>query len=167
MDSSVLILAAAVLVLALYAFVSGGAARLEQAGHEAVDLLSSVWIRVLLGFALAGLITVLLPADTVSRHMGEGSGLTGLLLATAAGSLTPGGPFIQFPIVAALYRSGAGPGPLAAYLTAWSLIPVVRLIVWEVPFLGLQFAASRVLVSLAAPILVGLLAPQVMRLIAR
>ena len=75
---------------------------------------------VALGFALAGLITVLIPPDLIGHAIGEESGVRGVLIATVAGILTPGGPFLQFPLVASLARGGAGVGPLAAYLTAWS-----------------------------------------------
>ena len=44
-------------------------------------------------------------------------GMKGILIASAAGAISPGGPFINFPLVAALYQAGAGVGaPLAGYL---------------------------------------------------
>ena len=99
------------------------------------------------------------------RYLGEESGFMGLILAMLAGSVAPGGSLIQFPIIASLQRSGAGAGPLAAYLTAWSLMPVQRTLVWELPFLGLPFVAARLLVSAAAPLLAGLCVPIILKLI--
>lgn len=150
-----------------YALYSGGLPKLQEAGLETTRLLGTVWRPLLLGFIVAGLITVLMPSDVIGRYLGAESGIAGLVIATVAGILTPGGPYIQFPIVAALFRSGAGPGPLAAYLTAWSLIPLNRTLVWEIPFLGAPFALVRLLVSVALPLLIGLLVPYVLRLAGR
>ena len=66
MDPVEIILVAAVLILALAALFTGGAERLEAGGRETLRLLSSVWFRLLLGFALAGLFVVLLPPGSVS-----------------------------------------------------------------------------------------------------
>jgi hypothetical protein len=99
--------------------------------------------------------------------MGPGSGLRGILVGTIAGALTPGGPFVNFPMVAALQPGGAGVGPLAAYLTAWGVIPLNRSLVWELPFLGQGFTVSRLLASAPVPILVGLLTAPVANALAR
>jgi uncharacterized protein len=160
---SELLLILAVASLAVIAFATGGSERVAAAGRETLSFFSTVWFRLLLGFALAGLVTVLIPAEAIGKHLGEESGVGGLLIAMLAGSLTPGGPFIQFPIIATLQRSGAGSGPLAAYLTAWLLIPLQRVIIWELPFLGYQFVTARLLMSLAVPLAIGAAVPVVLR----
>ena len=91
----------------------------------------------------------------MSRWLGEDSGLRGMLLGTVAGMLTPGGPFIQFPIVASLLKAGAGVAPLVAYIIAWSLTAVNRFFVYEVPLLGTKLALCRMAVSLIVPIVIG------------
>ena len=72
--------------------------------------------------------------------------------------LTPGGPFTHFPILASFLAKGATVGPVSAYIAAWSLIGVNRIIVWELPLLGPQITLARVLASLWVPPLVGWLA---------
>jgi len=72
--------------------------------------------------------------------------------------LTPGGPIASFPLIAALYKLGADFGPLVAYLTAWELIAVQRMVIWEIPFMGTRFVMFRVLVSFLLPILAGMIA---------
>jgi hypothetical protein len=42
-----------------------------------------------------------------------------------------------------------------AYLTAWSLFGLQRIIMWEIPFLGPKVVAVRVAVSLFFPLLAG------------
>jgi hypothetical protein len=56
---------------------------------------------------------------------------------------------------------------MAAYLTAWSLLGWNRLLVWELPLLGAPFTVARWTVSLLAPIAVGLMVPQALRLLQR
>lgn len=164
---SELVLLSAIVALTAYALHMGGVPKLHEAWQETSRLLGTVWRPLVLGFVLAGLITVLMPSDLVGRYLGAQSGFTGLVIATVAGILTPGGPYIQFPVVAALFQSGAAPGPLAAYLTAWSLIPLNRTLVWEIPFLGAPFALVRPAVSVALPLLIGLAVPWMLRLTGR
>ena len=56
-------------------------------------------------FAIAGLVQVLVPRDFIVKWLGEGSGIKGILIATVVGGLTPGGPYVSFPIVASLYKA--------------------------------------------------------------
>ena len=84
--------------------------------------------------------------------------MRGLFIAEAAGALTPGGPFGCFGLVYALGKVGADIGVLISYLTAWSTLSVMRLIVWEIPFLGANFSLLRFAISLPMGIIAGLLA---------
>lgn len=118
-------------------------------------LFLSIFPAMALGFILAGMITMVLPKELMSRWLGEGSGIRGMLLGTVAGMLTPGGPFIQFPIVAALLKAGAGVAPLVAYITAWSLTALNRFLVYEVPLLGTKLALCRIAISLVFPMVIG------------
>lgn len=162
-----LILAAVLLTALAVAWWRGGSGLLFEGLGEGTSLLISVLPQLVIGFLLAGMMTVLLPANAIAEWLGADSGIRGLVIATVAGTLTPGGPFLQFPLVAALAGAGAAPGPLAAYLTAWSLTGVNRLLVWEIPLLGPQFALARWSVSLTLPILVGLAVPVVLKLTTR
>lgn len=164
---AVVIIGALVVTVSIVAFAQGGVGRVGEGYRAGLDLALSVLPQVALGFALAGLITVVIPADLIGRWIGAESGVQGVLIATLAGVLTPGGPFFQFPLVATLARGGAGVGPLAAYLTAWSLIGLNRAIVWEFPLLGGTFTIARYAISILAPVLIGLLMPVVYRTFGR
>jgi len=120
---------------------------------------------LLLGFALAGIVQVLVPTEYVAKILGEDSGLKGILVATVAGALAPGGPYVNVPIVASLYESGAGVGPIAAFLTAWGIIPINRSLVYEIPLLGTQFALARYAASIIFPFVIGIVTPFIFRLI--
>jgi uncharacterized membrane protein YraQ (UPF0718 family) len=114
---------------------------------------------IFIGVILAGMVEVILPGELISDWMGEGSGLRGILIGTAVGMLIPGGPYVVVPLIASIMESGAGPGPVAAFFTAWGVAPISRTLIWEVPFLGVAFTAARVIVNLGFPILVGLTTP--------
>ncbi|HXG39497.1 MAG TPA: permease [Candidatus Limnocylindrales bacterium] len=164
---AVVIVGSLVVLLTIVAAVQGGPGRAVEGYRTAASLALSVLPQVSLGFVLAGLIAVVVPSDLIGAWIGEESGLRGVIVATLAGMLTPGGPFLQFPLVASLARGGAGVGPIAAYLTAWSLLGLNRAIVWELPLLGGTFALARYTVSILAPILVGLSMPVLVRLLSR
>jgi uncharacterized membrane protein YraQ (UPF0718 family) len=87
--------------------------------------------------------------------MGHGAGMKGILIGMTLGGITPGGPMTHFPVIASLFKMGVGIGPLVAYLTAWSLFGLQRVVMWEIPFLGPQVVAIRVTVSLFFPFLAG------------
>jgi len=150
-----LLLGSLVALAAFVAWRSGGPHRVTQALASGAHLFLAVLPNLLLGFALAGFLHVLLPQELISRWMGSGSGITGLLVGSVAGMLTPGGPFTHFPILASFLAKGADLGPICAYIAAWALIGLNRMLVWELPILGPQIALVRFLASVGVPPLVG------------
>ena len=156
MDAGFWFMFTAAAVFGVFVLHSHGMQRALDGLSSGGQLLLATLPKMIFAFAVAGLIQVVIPADLVSQWIGEGSGMRGLLIGTAAGTFTPGGPFMHFPIVASLLNSGAGAGPIIAYLTAWSLLGVHRLIIWEVPILGLEISLVRFAASLVLPPVVGL-----------
>lgn len=157
MDAGFWIMFSASILVGVFVVHSYGARTALDGLSSGGQLLMMTLPKMVFAFAVAGLIQVVLPTDLVSQWIGEGSGLKGLLIGTAAGTVTPGGPMMHFPIVASLLTSGAGAGPIIAYLTAWSVLGVHRVIIWEIPILGLEISVIRFLASLALPPLVGFL----------
>ena len=147
-----------VLICAVLAWRSGGPARIGVALSNGAGLFIGVLPNLILGFALAGFLHVLLPGDVISRWMGAESGVRGLLAGSLAGMLTPGGPFTHFPILASFLAKGAAVGPVCAYIAAWGMIGLNRFLVWELPILGPQVAFVRFIASLAFPPVVGWIA---------
>jgi uncharacterized membrane protein YraQ (UPF0718 family) len=145
-----------VVALAIFAYMKDPALVPEglKAGGK---LFREILPAMVLAFIAAGMVSVILPRELMSRWLGEQSGLRGLMIATLAGSLTPGGPFVQFPIVAALFKAGAGVAPLMTYITAWSILGVNRFLVYEAPLLGWRLSLTRMAASLVFPMIIGLL----------
>jgi uncharacterized membrane protein YraQ (UPF0718 family) len=142
-------------VLIGIAFSRGGLPKVRDGFAETGSLLLSVLPNLAIGFTLAGFITLLLPRDIIARWLGGESGWRGLLVGTAAGALTPGGPFTHFPILASLLAKGATVGPVSAYIASWALLGVHRIVIWEAPILGWRFVLVRVLSCALAPPLIG------------
>lgn len=126
-----------------------------QGLRDGANLFVSILPNLILGFLLAGMMGVLVPKELVARWLGQKSGFLGLLTGTFLGAVTPGGPFTQFPLVASMWKIGASPGPLAAYLTAWALLGINRVIVFEWPFMGPTFSTIHLGACLFAPPMVG------------
>jgi len=135
-----------------------GPAAVAAEARDAAWGIASVVPQLTLGILVAAFAQTVIPRDTVGRMLGEQSGLKGLVLATAFGSVMPGGPFASFPLVYALAQAGADMGALIAFLIAWATISVSRLLIWEIPFMGFDFGMLRFVSSLPLPILAGLLA---------
>jgi uncharacterized membrane protein YraQ (UPF0718 family) len=119
--------------------------------------------RLLAAFVLAGFVQVLLPKNLIIKWVGAESGMRGILIASSVGAITPGGPMVSFPLVASLFKLGAGYGPLIAYLTSWSVLSFFRIAIWEIPFMGIKFTALRFFVSLILPVVAGLSAQKISR----
>lgn len=150
-----LLIGGLVLIGAVAAWRAGGPARVGEALASGAGLFGAVLPNLILGFALAGFLHVLLPAELVSRWMGAGSGWRGLLVGTAAGMVTPGGPFTHFPILSSFLAKGAAVGPVCAYVAAWALLGLNRFFIWELPILGPRVALVRFAASSLFPPLIG------------
>jgi len=109
---------------------------------------------LVVAFVIVGYVNVLSPQGLVQSWIGPRSGWRGLLLAEGVGMLLPGGPYVVFPLIAALYQAGAGLGPAITLVTRWAMQALLT-ITFELPFMGWRFTAIRWGLGLAFPILVG------------
>ena len=150
-------LVAALLGGGVTAWLHGGEA-VERALISAGTTILEIAPQILGGLLIAGLVQMLVSRETISRWLGEESGMRGLLLAEVAGALTPGGPFGSFSLVYALGKVGVDIGVLITYLTAWTTLSILRLVMWESPFLGLKLSLVRFAISLPMGIVAGILA---------
>ena len=154
-DGNFWIVFGALIVLMGVALGRGGTPLLGEALGGGMRLFLRYGVVIFLSFLLAGLAQSLMPHALVSTALGEESGWRGLLLASAAGAVTPAGPFVSMPLAAALLRSGAAPAAVITFLSAWSLLSVHRLFTWEVPIMGASFALTRWSLCLVLPAAVG------------
>ncbi len=109
--------------------------------------------RLAIGFLGSGFMAALIPEELVQRWLGADSGFLGLLIAAFAGMFVPGGPVVGFTLGAAALKGGAALGPITAFVTAWALYGLQRVLVWEVPFMPSRLVWLRVVASLPLPLL--------------
>ncbi len=135
-------------------------------GPEAVDhaldsagtLLQVVVPSIMAGMLLAASLRQLIAPNALARWMGAESGVRGILIATLAGMAMPGGPIAAFPVVIVLSGAGADRGALIAFILAWGLNGFQRILIWELPIMGPDFALLRFLSGILLPVLAGLTA---------
>ncbi|MFQ5827394.1 MAG: permease [Dehalococcoidia bacterium] len=121
------------------------------------SLLLQILPLLLAAVAVAGLAQVMLPREFVARWLGAESGWRGIAIGWLAGSITPGPPYVLFPLAAGIYKAGAGIGPIITFITAWSLIQFTRLPM-ELALLGPKLTLIRLGSVLIFPPLAGLIA---------
>jgi uncharacterized membrane protein YraQ (UPF0718 family) len=151
--STIVMMSAALIMLAIVYYKSPAAA--NKGLNATGSLILEITPRMIAAFLLAGLFQAIVPQELIVRWMGHGAGFKGLLVGMTLGGITPGGPMTHFPVIASFYKMGVGVGPLVAYLTAWSLFGMQRIIMWEIPFLGPKVVAIRVAVSFLFPLVAG------------
>lgn len=157
-DSNFWIVFGLLVALCGIALGRGGTPLLGEALGSGTRLFVRFGAVIFLSFLVAGLAETLMPREWVAAALGEESGWKGLVLASAAGAVTPAGPFISMPLAAGMLRSGAAPAAVVTFLSAWSLISIHRLFAWEIPILGVSFAFTRWALCLVLPVIVGVAA---------
>ncbi len=109
---------------------------------------------LLVAFVIVGYVDVLSPQSLVEAWLGPSSGWRGVLVAEGLGMLLPGGPYVVFPLIAALYQAGAGLAPVVTLVTSWATLALLS-VTFELPFMGWRFTAVRWGLGLVLPLLVG------------
>jgi hypothetical protein len=166
-DKFFLIFTGIALLLGSVCYLQGGKNAFHKGLGEAWAIMVLVGPRLLAAFLMAGFMQVLLPKSLIMKWVGAKSGLRGILIASAVGVITPGGPMLAFPLLAALFKLGAGYGPLVAYLTSWEILSFYRAVIWDIPFMGMEFTVLRYAASFFLPLLAGLIAQKISDIWAR
>jgi uncharacterized membrane protein YraQ (UPF0718 family) len=86
---------------------------------------------------LMGVMNYFVKPKTVSRHVGEGSGIKGWLLAISTGMLSHGPIYSWYPLLRDLRRHGMKPGLIAVFLYNRAIkIPLLPVMVY---YFGIPF----------------------------
>jgi uncharacterized membrane protein YraQ (UPF0718 family) len=76
---------------------------------------------------IVGMMLSVIDNETISRFLGSGSGLLGVLIALGVGSITLIPGFVAFPLAAALLNNGAGSAQIAAFISSLMMVGVVTM----------------------------------------
>lgn len=142
-------MAASLIIMIVFVTVAALAVALSptKSMREALSISGRQAIRVLPivipAAFIAGFLAELLPKALVAGVIGPESGWTGFVLAAAAGAILPTGPMVVLPLGAALLQADAGLAQILTLYNAWTLVNVQRLVIWEVPLVGVSLAARR------------------------
>ena len=104
-------------------------------------------------FIIVGLFDVWVPKEKIQKHIGQDSGIKGIVMVVLLAMLQAGPLYGAFPVAYLLYKKGAGIRNIFIYLGAFSSMKIPMLGI-EIGYLGIQFSMVRTLVSL--PLFIGI-----------
>ncbi|MGH7207782.1 MAG: permease, partial [Nitrospiraceae bacterium] len=99
------------IILLVLAVIFTGVAYVKDPGlpwigaRNGLSLLWFILPRLIPALILTGMLQVLIPQEYVGRYLGREAGFRGIVIASVAGVLTPGGPMVSVPLVVALANS--------------------------------------------------------------
>ena len=157
-DWSTAFIAVVMIGAAIAVYLRDGQARFLEILSSDVSLFIDILPKVMAACLIAAFVAVLMPRELVVRWVGAESGFLGLVIATLAGVICPGGPITIFPIAAAFVSIGADIGATVAFITSWTLLGYARALVWELPFFGPDFVMWRIVAAAPLPLVAGLIA---------
>ena len=156
MNTTTWVLTGLALALLIYAFI-----RDKQIAINGLKVAgSTLWgnlVLLLAGFLIAGLMQVLLPKELISKWLGDQAGGKAIWIGCLVGGLFPGSPYSTFPIVANLYKAGAGLGAVVGFISAWALWSVSRLPI-ELALINPKVALLRYAITFIVPPAAGYVA---------
>ena len=105
-------------------------------------------------FILLGLLDVWVPKDTMVKFMGEGSGITGILLSIFLGSAAAGPLYGAFPVAAIFMKKGVKLSNIFIFIGAWSTTKL-PMFLFELTSLGSKFAFTRLAINIPGILIIA------------
>ncbi len=125
-----------------------------QAGRALRGQLKTMLLVIPPVFIILGLFDVWVPREKITKHLGRGSGLRGVLLAFFLGSAAAGPLYGAFPVAAVMARKGSSLFNILIFIGAWSTTKI-PMFLFELNALGPRFAVSRLIASISGIILIA------------
>ncbi|QWV94236.1 permease [Geomonas oryzisoli] len=110
--------------------------------------------RILGMVALVGLVLALVPPELIRKLFSQG-GVAGFALVSAIGSIVTMPAPIAFALVGSLFKLGAAPASLAAFVTTLTMVGVMTAPM-EISCFGRRFTLLRQALCFVTAILIGL-----------
>ncbi len=139
-------------ILAVLSFIVGfnpGKAIFSNFTNSLIEMITFVPFL----FIIVGLFDIWVPKEKIQQHIGQESGIKGIVLVVLLAMLQAGPLYGAFPVAYLLYRKGASIRNIFIYLGAFSSMKIPMLGI-EIGYLGIQFSVVRTLVSL--PLFIGI-----------
>jgi uncharacterized membrane protein YraQ (UPF0718 family) len=113
-----------------------------QALKKAWKAFEGILPQFLVVLILVAVVLAVLDTATISRFLGSGSGVCGVLVAGLIGAITLIPGFVAFPAAGALLQNGAGATQIAAFVSSLMMVGVVTLPM-EMKYFGKRAALLR------------------------
>ena len=107
-------------------------------------------------FVLVGLFDVWVSKEKVQKHIGETSGIKGVLLIMLLAFLQAGPLYAAFPVAYILWKKGTSAKNIFIYLSSAS-IAKIPMLAFEIGFLGIKFSLLRILISIPIFIILSII----------
>lgn len=145
LDKTTLLLLGIVIILYFFSYQRNGVfpwSAAERSGGLIVDIIP----KILLGFLIGGILPDVISRDVIENWLSAQSGWKGIFVGWAVGGGMPiGAPFVLYPMAVGLLKGGAGIGPVVTMLTSAALMGPFRVLIFEIPILGGEFLAIRLI----------------------
>ncbi len=105
-------------------------------------------------FVLLGLLDTWVPREKVVDHLGVGSGVRGVSLATILGAAAAGPLYGAFPVAAVMMKKGASFFNVMVFIGAWATLKI-PMFLFETKYLGGLFSVTRWLCSFVGIVLIA------------
>ncbi|HBX27265.1 MAG TPA: hypothetical protein DEF72_07525 [Gammaproteobacteria bacterium] len=156
MTPSLLILVALLLILG-YKAKKRNDGSIMRAYERFKQQIAQFLPRMVLVVIGTGFLLQVIPADLISTYLGKDAGWLPVLYGGFAGMLVPAGPAVAFTTAATLASSGAAPAAMVAFITAWCIFAIHRILIYETHLAGPRFLMVRCVVAAPIPFIAGFL----------
>lgn len=119
--------------------------------HQMIQFLPRM-ILVVIG---TGFLLQIIPEELISEHLGRDAGLIPIIYGGFTGMLVPAGPAVAFTTAATLAGTGAAPAAIVAFITAWCIFAIHRILIYESHLAGTRFLIVRCVVAVPIPFVAG------------
>jgi len=107
-------------------------------------------------FILIGLFDVWVPKEAIIKHIGEYSGIKGIIIVILLATLQAGPLYGAFPVTHLLWKKGCSIRNIFIYLGAFSALKIPML-TFEISFLGLKFSLLRTIITIPVFVVIGII----------
>ncbi len=121
-----------------------------------LDFLKEMILALPVMFILVGLFDVWVSKERVQKHIGEASGIKGIMLIMLLAFLQAGPLYAAFPVAYILWEKGTSSRNIFIYLSS-ATIAKIPMLAFEIGFLGIKFSLLRILISIPIFVILGII----------
>lgn len=111
---------------------------------------------------MLGLMDVWIPREKFMKHMGESSGISGILITILIASIAAGPMYAAFPFIPVLMRKGVKFSNILLFMNAWCVTKISTLL-FEISGIGITFTFWRFVIDLPGVIIISLITEKMMK----